>query len=165
MARAWQATELNASSIYHAFGSKRGLFDAAIEDYLECVVRRIARCRAEVAPCSRALLPRGPRAVLDRHVPTLPDGCLLGEHRCSESPGRRDRRAVRAYRAELLAAFTRGAGPDAPTSRRRARAARRDLRRAADQRAGHDPGGPSRRPSPASTPPSPAIQHQEQTHP
>ena len=39
MASLQRATGLNASSIYHAFGSKRGLFDAAIEDYLERVVR------------------------------------------------------------------------------------------------------------------------------
>src|SRR5699024_9409150 len=52
MASLQRATGLNASSIYHAFGSKRGLFDAAIEDYLECVVRPgLAPLRApEVAP-------------------------------------------------------------------------------------------------------------------
>ncbi|MBM7416776.1 MULTISPECIES: TetR/AcrR family transcriptional regulator [Nocardiaceae] len=33
-----QATGLSRSSIYHAFGSKRGLFDAAVADYLACVV-------------------------------------------------------------------------------------------------------------------------------
>lgn len=33
------ATGLRRSSIYHAFGSKRGLFDAAVENYLEEVVR------------------------------------------------------------------------------------------------------------------------------
>ena len=52
MASLQRATGLNASSIYHAFGSKHGLFDAAIEDYLECVVRPgLAPLRApEVAP-------------------------------------------------------------------------------------------------------------------
>ena len=52
MASLQRATGLNPSSIYHAFGSKRGLFDAAIEDYLECVVRPgLAPLRApEVAP-------------------------------------------------------------------------------------------------------------------
>ncbi len=33
------ATGLNRSSLYHAFGSKRGLFDAAVEDYLTSVIR------------------------------------------------------------------------------------------------------------------------------
>lgn len=33
------ATGLNRSSIYHAFGSKRGLFDAAVQSYLAEIVR------------------------------------------------------------------------------------------------------------------------------
>lgn len=33
------ATGLGRSSIYHGFGSKRGLFDAVIEDYMERVLR------------------------------------------------------------------------------------------------------------------------------
>jgi AcrR family transcriptional regulator len=34
-----QATGLGRSSLYHAFGSKRGLFDAAVESYLDGIVR------------------------------------------------------------------------------------------------------------------------------
>ena len=34
-----RATGLSRSSVYHAFGSMRGLFDAAVLDYLETVVR------------------------------------------------------------------------------------------------------------------------------
>jgi AcrR family transcriptional regulator len=34
-----QATGVGRSSIYHAFGSKRGLFDAAVTSYLDEVVR------------------------------------------------------------------------------------------------------------------------------
>ena len=34
-----KATGLNRSSIYNTFGSKRGLFDAAVDNYLEEVVR------------------------------------------------------------------------------------------------------------------------------
>ena len=33
------ATGLGRSSIYHGFGSKRGLFDAVIQDYMETVLR------------------------------------------------------------------------------------------------------------------------------
>ncbi|TFB49002.1 TetR/AcrR family transcriptional regulator [Cryobacterium tagatosivorans] len=33
------ATGLARSSLYHAFGSKRGLFDAAVADYLDTVIR------------------------------------------------------------------------------------------------------------------------------
>lgn len=33
------ATGLKRSSLYHAFGSKRGLFDAAVEDYQDTVIR------------------------------------------------------------------------------------------------------------------------------
>ncbi|SDC57212.1 transcriptional regulator, TetR family [Sanguibacter gelidistatuariae] len=33
------ATGLNRSSLYHAFSSKRGLFDAAAQDYLDTVIR------------------------------------------------------------------------------------------------------------------------------
>lgn len=34
-----KATGLSRSSIYHAFGSMRGLFDAAVQEYLDVVVR------------------------------------------------------------------------------------------------------------------------------
>ena len=40
-----QATGLNRSSIYYAFGSKRGLFDAAVESYLDEIIRpRLQPC-------------------------------------------------------------------------------------------------------------------------
>lgn len=42
-----RATGLSRSSIYHAFGSKRGLFDAAVESYLDEVIRpRLAPLKA-----------------------------------------------------------------------------------------------------------------------
>ncbi|MGW9267321.1 TetR/AcrR family transcriptional regulator [Gordonia terrae] len=34
-----RATGIGRSSLYHAFGSKRGLFDAAVQSYLDEVVR------------------------------------------------------------------------------------------------------------------------------
>ena len=42
-----QATGLNRSSLYHAFGSKRGLFDAAVDSYLEEVIRPRLRILTE----------------------------------------------------------------------------------------------------------------------
>lgn len=113
MASLQRATGLNPSSVYHAFGSKRGLFDAAIEDYLECVVRPgLAPLRApEVAPDALERYFLAARALFaDPSGRTLPDGCLLVNTACS-GLARDDgiAEAVRAYRAELLAAFTRGA--------------------------------------------------------
>lgn len=113
MASLQRATGLNASSIYHAFGSKRGLFDAAIEDYLERVVRPgLAPLRApEVAPDALERYFLAARALFaDPSGRTLSDGCLLVNTACS-GLARDDgiAEAVRAYRAELLAAFTRGA--------------------------------------------------------
>ena len=108
-----KATGLSRSSIYHAFGSKRGLFDAAIQDYLERVVRPgLAPLRApEVAPDALERYFLAARALFaDPSGRTLPDGCLLVNTACS-GLARDDgiAEAVRAYRAELLAAFARGA--------------------------------------------------------
>lgn len=113
MATLQQATGLNASSIYHAFGSKRGLFDAALEDYLDQVVHPgLAPLRApEVAPDA---LPAYFRAARERFADpsdrTFADGCLLVNTACS-GIARDDAIAevVRIYRAELHAAFARGA--------------------------------------------------------
>ncbi|MDO8149921.1 TetR/AcrR family transcriptional regulator [Isoptericola sp. b408] len=107
-----QATGLNRSSLYHAFGSKRGLFDAAVQAYLDDVVR--PRLRPLVAD------PVGPDAVVDYVVGLrsallradsiqADSGCLLVN--TSGSPISRDetvRRTVAAYRAELRSALGRG---------------------------------------------------------
>lgn len=108
-----QATGLSASSVYHAFGSKRGLFDAAIEDYLEQVVRPglAPLSGPEVAPGALLAYFRAARErFADPSGRTVVDGCLLVNTACAGVA--RDggvAEAVRAYRAELLAAFTRGA--------------------------------------------------------
>jgi AcrR family transcriptional regulator len=52
------ATGLRRSSIYHAFGSKRGLFDAAVESYLDEIVR------PRLAPLTKTPVP-APDAILD----------------------------------------------------------------------------------------------------
>ena len=124
MANLQWATGLNSSSIYHAFGSKRGLFDAAIEDYLENVVRPgLAPLRGpDVAPGALEDYFRAVRRLLeDPTARSLPDGCLL-LNTASSGLARDDGIAevVQAYRAELHTAFTRGARarhPDLPPER------------------------------------------------
>lgn len=74
------ATGLNRSSIYHAFGSKRGLFDAAVESYLDDVVRpRLAPLGGEtVAPDALETYLRGlRRAMVDEPSSLAANGCLL----------------------------------------------------------------------------------------
>ncbi|NED60198.1 TetR/AcrR family transcriptional regulator, partial [Streptomyces sp. SID10244] len=75
-----KATGLSRSSIYHAFGSMRGLFDAAVQDYLDTIVRpRIRPLREpDVAPGALA----GYLAGLTEAIGRLggadqPTGCLL----------------------------------------------------------------------------------------
>lgn len=118
MATLQQATALNASSIYHAFGSKRGLFDAAVEDYLDQVVRPgLTPLRGtDVEPGALARYFRSAREIFaDPSGRTLPDGCLLVNTACS-GLARDDGIAevVRVYRAELHAAFLRGVGARHP---------------------------------------------------
>lgn len=103
-----RATGLSRSSIYHAFGSKRGLFDAAVRDYLDTVVRpRLAVLVDEpVAPDAVRSYLRG----LTQAVETLPDdsprrGCLLLA--CATSAGHDPALAdvIEDYRAELTGSF------------------------------------------------------------
>lgn len=76
-----QSTGVGRSSIYHAYGSMRGLFDAAVEDYLDAIVRpRLAPLSAaEVAPTAITDYLRGLAeaiATLDA-IDGAPHGCLL----------------------------------------------------------------------------------------
>ncbi|MFF3063457.1 helix-turn-helix domain-containing protein [Oerskovia sp. NPDC057915] len=130
-----RATGLNRSSLYHAFGSKRGLFDAAVEDYLDTVIRPRLRplvTAGQAAAGERAAgrpsaaSPEAGRAVvtyferLGSAVEQLPAGsprlgCLLVG--CATGAAGHDealRAAVDAYRAELtdaLAGALRAADP------------------------------------------------------
>ncbi|MBL3699913.1 TetR/AcrR family transcriptional regulator [Leucobacter luti] len=111
------ATGLQRSSIYHAFGSKRGLFDAAVASYLAEVVRpRLAPLSgADVAP--HALTDYLTGLVRALRAPGSPaaDGCLLvaaAGAPIGQEPEVRE--AIRAYRSELLAAFTAGAAARFP---------------------------------------------------
>ncbi|HWV75764.1 MAG TPA: TetR/AcrR family transcriptional regulator [Isoptericola sp.] len=107
-----RATGLNRSSIYHAFGSKRGLFDAAVQSYLDEVVRPRLRplVADDVAPGALVEYLTGLRAALARADEVQgTSGCLLVN--TSGSPIAADeavRRTVADYRAELRAALRRG---------------------------------------------------------
>lgn len=107
-----RATGLNRSSIYHAFGSKRGLFDAAVQSYLDEVVRPLLRplVADDVAPGALVEYLTGLRAALARADEVQgTSGCLLVN--ASGSPIAADeavRRTVADYRAELRAALRRG---------------------------------------------------------
>lgn len=106
------ATGLSRSSIYHAFGSKRGLFDAALSSYLDEVVRPRLRplTAAQVEPEAMATYLTGLRAALAQPG-SLPStsGCLL-INAAGAPVGRDDavRDVIAGYRAELRAAFGRG---------------------------------------------------------
>ena len=106
------ATGLNRSSIYHSFGSKRGLFDAAIESYLDDVVRpRLAPLAADtVAPDALETYLRGlRRAMVDEPSSLAANGCLLLNATASQlghEAGLHD--VVTCYIAELRAGVTAG---------------------------------------------------------
>jgi len=119
------ATGLNRSSIYNAFESKRGLFDEAVQSYLDEVVRpRLAPLQAEpVDAGALAAYLHGLGAAFAR-VGSMPaaHGCLLIN--AAGAPVARDAEVARViddYRAELRAAIGRGvdaAVPAASTARR-----------------------------------------------
>lgn len=107
-----KATGLRRSSIYHAFGSKRGLFGAAVTSYLDEVVRpRLAPLATDpVSPAALEDYLTGLRAALLR-TETLPgrSGCLL-VNSAGAPIGQDDEvaRVVADYRAELRAALGNG---------------------------------------------------------
>ncbi len=103
------ATGVHRSSLYHAFGSKRGLFDAAVQDYLDTVIRPRLRVLTGPAAGTRGLL-----AYVDglrSAVHALTDdsarrGCLLVN--CAAGLAGHDdaaRAVVDDYRAELATAL------------------------------------------------------------
>ncbi|TFC86311.1 TetR/AcrR family transcriptional regulator [Cryobacterium sp. TMT4-31] len=118
------ATGVNRSSLYHAFGSKRGLFDAAVADYRDTVIRpRLRGLQADGAGRQELL------AYFDElreAVATLPldsprRGCLLVN--CATGLATHDepaREVVEAYRTELAAALRNAlaGGPAANTDER-----------------------------------------------
>ncbi|NQX06585.1 TetR/AcrR family transcriptional regulator [Rathayibacter sp. VKM Ac-2856] len=115
------ATGLGRSSLYHAFGSKRGLFDAAVQSYLDEIVRpRLAPLtREDVHPAGLGEYFAGLRdALADPRTVSAQSGCLLLN--AAGAPIARDdavREVIAEYRAELQRAMLAGAAarwPEAP---------------------------------------------------
>lgn len=116
-----RATGLNRSSIYNAFGSKRGLFDAAVQDYLDHVVRPGLQILTDGQPDAAVRYFRG---VVDA-MEGLPDdhaarGCLLLNSAAGFAAHDDVQRAVvDSYRAELAAALAsslRALDPSSPAA-------------------------------------------------
>lgn len=106
------ATGLSRSSLYNSFGSKRGLFDAAVRSYLDEVIRpRLGPLEADVvAPEAITDYLRGLRDAFGS-LDSMPStsGCLLIN--TAGAPIARDAevaRVISGYRRELTAAITRG---------------------------------------------------------
>jgi len=125
-----QVTGLNRSSLYHAFGNKRGLFDLAVDDYLNTVIRPRLGVLLSGAPDSSALIEYFDG--LRMAVEALPDesprrGCLLVN--CAAGFAGHDnsaREVVEGYWAELTAAIRHALA--AASGSRDAEAARVDAR-------------------------------------
>jgi len=120
-----QATGLARSSLYNAFGSKRGLFDAAVADYLETVIRPRLRGLLTGANDASGLLAYldGLRLAVEARPTDSGDsparGCLLVN--CAAGLAGHDdpaRAIVDGYRVELVAALRHAllaAGADSHT--------------------------------------------------
>lgn len=112
------ATGLNRSSLYHAFGSKRGLFDAAVERYLDEVVRpRLAPLLADrVAPGALEDYLRELREAMLGGLPELAaNGCLLMNATGSSLGHDADlQHVVARYHADLRAAIGAGVAARRP---------------------------------------------------
>ncbi|EXJ52054.1 MAG: TetR family transcriptional regulator [Microbacterium sp. 69-7] len=123
------ATGLNRSSIYNAFDSKRGLFDAAVQSYLDEVVRpRLAPLEAETVEAGALRAYLSGLADAFARVGSMPaaHGCLLIN--AAGAPVARDSdvaHVIDDYRAELRTAIGRGVDVAVPaaSAARRARLA------------------------------------------
>lgn len=118
-----RATGLSRSSLYHAFGSKRGLFDAAVEDYLSAVIRPRLRplLAPGAAPGTLSTYFRGFRDAIDALPQDSPRlGCLLLNSTAGlASPDEALSTVVQSYYDELSAAITAGLRADTPESSER----------------------------------------------
>ncbi|WP_053385342.1 TetR/AcrR family transcriptional regulator [Leucobacter celer] len=107
-----RATGLSRSSIYNTFGSKRGLFEAVVQSYLDELVRpRLAPLQADVvAPEALLIYLTGLREAFENlhSMPAL-CGCLLIN--TASTPLAQDEYlhdVISGYRKELHSAFVRG---------------------------------------------------------
>lgn len=102
-----QATGLTRSSIYHAFGSKRGLFDAVLAAYLDGVVRTRLRPLGGGDPGALEAYVDEMRTAIAEDAPHARLGCLLLN--AGSSPLASDDAEVRAlvsgYAAEMRCAI------------------------------------------------------------
>lgn len=107
-----RATGLNRSSLYNAFGSKRGLFDAAVQDYLDRIVRPRLRILTDepTRPDAAVRYYRGLAAALgDLPADQPARGCLLLNSAAGFAAHDDAQRAVvDAYRGELADALAHG---------------------------------------------------------
>jgi AcrR family transcriptional regulator len=103
------ATGLGRSSLYHAFGSKRGLFDAAVSDYLEAVIQpRLATLRSSDTDAASLIdyFDRFARSTAELADDSPTSGCLLVN--CAAGLAAHDdpsRAIVEGYRVELADAL------------------------------------------------------------
>ncbi|MFP7364492.1 helix-turn-helix domain-containing protein [Corynebacterium callunae] len=113
-----KATGVSRSSLYNVFGNKRGLFDAAVQSYLDEVVRpRLAELQAtEVTPQALRNYLSMLQEAFARPLPSpISRGCLLIN--TATAPLAADTEVARAisdYRAELASAFSKGLQAQAP---------------------------------------------------
>jgi AcrR family transcriptional regulator len=102
-----EATGLRRSSLYHCFGNKRGLFDAAVGDYLAAVVRpRLAVLRSGAADSSALVEYFDTLRTAIGELGQSSRGCLLVN--CAAGLAAHDTAAcavVDGYRAELTGAL------------------------------------------------------------
>jgi len=113
------ATGLTRSSLYNAFGSKRGLFDAVLARYLDDVVRTRLRPLGGGDPGALEAYVDEMCAAIEADSPRARAGCLLLN--AGSSPLATDDAEVRAlvsgYAAEMRAAIRAAVGdrrPDLP---------------------------------------------------
>jgi AcrR family transcriptional regulator len=116
------ATGLCRSSIYHAFGSKRGLFDAAVASYLGEIVRPRLRPMIEepVAPDAVTSYLCALRAAIKAAGPeTTSDGCLLINTGASPLADDAEiKQTIAGYCKELEAALSSGISARLPDQSR-----------------------------------------------
>ena len=104
------ATGLSRSSLYHAFTSKRGLFNAAVQDYLDTIIR--PRLRILISePIPTDAVPRYFSGLIQA-IETLPAdsprlGCLLVNSAGLASHDEPLRLVIDSYQTELGSAIER----------------------------------------------------------
>lgn len=112
------ATGLSRSSVYNAFGSKRGLFDAAVQSYLDEVIRprlRPLRAKPVAAGALTDYLDALAAAFADPDSLPSSSGCLLVNTAGSAvATDVAVAQVIADYRSELRGAIGRGVDAHAP---------------------------------------------------